>query len=146
MVDWENGEITSEPLSIIAADDPVTCAIYAQDNGLLELDGWRCFKAIANRQRKFERMVNQAKVRSFQTAPRYKYGYEISKNFEHAKKLDAQNGDTQWCDATALELAQLHEYELLTILQRDSRRFVPIWCLIASMTVITKREWLLTVT
>jgi len=29
LVEWENGEITSEPLSIIAADDPVTCAIYA---------------------------------------------------------------------------------------------------------------------
>jgi hypothetical protein len=55
-------------------------------------------------------MVNQAKLRSFRTAPRYKYGYEIPKNFEHAKKLDAQNGDTQWCDATALELAQVHEY------------------------------------
>jgi len=26
---WENGKITSEPLSIIAADDPVTCTIYA---------------------------------------------------------------------------------------------------------------------
>jgi hypothetical protein len=41
MVEWENGEITTEPLSIIAADDPVTCAIYARDNGLLELDGWK---------------------------------------------------------------------------------------------------------
>ena len=29
LVEWENGEITSEPLGIIAADDPVTCAIYA---------------------------------------------------------------------------------------------------------------------
>ena len=28
-VEWETGEITSEPLSIIAADDPVTCAAYA---------------------------------------------------------------------------------------------------------------------
>jgi hypothetical protein len=27
MVEWENGEITSEPLSTIVADDPVTCAI-----------------------------------------------------------------------------------------------------------------------
>jgi hypothetical protein len=28
MVEWENGEISSEPLSVIAADDPVICAIY----------------------------------------------------------------------------------------------------------------------
>ncbi len=30
MIKWENGEVTSEPLAIIAADDPVTCAIYAK--------------------------------------------------------------------------------------------------------------------
>ena len=39
MVEWENGEITPEPLSIIAANDPVTCAIYAHDNNLLKLKG-----------------------------------------------------------------------------------------------------------
>jgi hypothetical protein len=27
MVEWENGETTAEPLSVIAADDPVICAI-----------------------------------------------------------------------------------------------------------------------
>ena len=26
MVEWETGEIAEEPLSIIAQDDPVTCA------------------------------------------------------------------------------------------------------------------------
>jgi hypothetical protein len=55
-------------------------------------------------------MVNQAKLRSFRTAPRFKYGYEIPKDFGHAKRLDEQCGNTQWRDATALELAQLHEY------------------------------------
>ena len=29
-VEWETGEITFEPLSIIAADDPVTCAAYVR--------------------------------------------------------------------------------------------------------------------
>jgi hypothetical protein len=29
MIDWENGEITTEPLSMIAADDPISCALYA---------------------------------------------------------------------------------------------------------------------
>ena len=38
-VEWEPGEITFEPLSIIAADDPVTCAAYAQENDLLALEG-----------------------------------------------------------------------------------------------------------
>ena len=37
-VEWETGEITFEPLSIIAADDPVTCAAYSKENDLLD---WR---------------------------------------------------------------------------------------------------------
>jgi hypothetical protein len=65
MIEWENGEITSEPLApVIAADDPVTCAHYAKENDLLELDAWKRFKPIAKRQQKLLCMVNQAKVRS----------------------------------------------------------------------------------
>ena len=37
MVEWETGEITEEPLSIIAQDDPVTCATYAKEHNLLHL-------------------------------------------------------------------------------------------------------------
>jgi len=69
MIEWENGEITAKPLSILAADDPVTCAIYARDNGLLELDGWKRFKPIAKQQKKFIRMVHQAQLRSYRSAP-----------------------------------------------------------------------------
>ena len=38
MVEWETGEITYEPLSLIAADDPVTCAEYAKKHDLLHLN------------------------------------------------------------------------------------------------------------
>ena len=31
LVEWETGESTYEPLDVIAADDPVTCAIYAKE-------------------------------------------------------------------------------------------------------------------
>ena len=41
MVRWENDEITSEPLSIMAADDPVSCAQYALDNDLLSTEDWK---------------------------------------------------------------------------------------------------------
>ena len=30
-IEWETGEITFEPLSVIAADDPITCAAYAKE-------------------------------------------------------------------------------------------------------------------
>ena len=40
LVEWETGESTYEPLDVIAADDPVTCAIYAKEKGLLDEPGW----------------------------------------------------------------------------------------------------------
>ena len=64
-IEWENGEITIEPLSVIAADDPVSCAIYAKENNLLDLPGWKRFKKIAGRQQKYLCMVKQAKLRSY---------------------------------------------------------------------------------
>jgi hypothetical protein len=44
---WENGEITSDPLKVIAADDPVSCAIYAREIDLLDKPGWKRFKHVA---------------------------------------------------------------------------------------------------
>jgi hypothetical protein len=41
LVQWENGEIMSEPLNIFGKDDPVTCAVYACKHGLLEEEGWK---------------------------------------------------------------------------------------------------------
>ena len=55
MVEWEVGERTYEPLSLIAADCPVICAIYAKRMGLLDLPGWKRFKTIAKREKKMLR-------------------------------------------------------------------------------------------
>ena len=46
--EWENVEETYEFLSVLAADDPVTCASYAKGNGLSHIDGWERFKNLAN--------------------------------------------------------------------------------------------------
>lgn len=62
-------------------------------------------------------------------------------------RLDAQAGNTQWQDATALEMAQLHEYDtsrtvvIEVIPRKDTRRFALIWYLTASMMVDTKPGW-----
>ena len=50
LVKWENGEITSEPLSVLGRDDPVNCAAYARENGLLDEEGRRQFKSVAKRE------------------------------------------------------------------------------------------------
>ena len=90
---WETDEVTTEPLGIISADDRVTCAIYAKQQNLLDIPDWRKFKHIAKIQKKLFRMANQAKLRSFRLAPRYKYGFMLPKNYEHAKRLDKFNNN-----------------------------------------------------
>jgi hypothetical protein len=41
--EWDIGEITSEPLKLIAKDDPVACKVFAEDIGLLDNPGWKDF-------------------------------------------------------------------------------------------------------
>ena len=61
-VEWETGEITFEPLSIIATDDPVTCAAYEKENDLLALEGWRRFRSLAKKDKSLQEQ--SSKVRS----------------------------------------------------------------------------------
>ena len=41
LVEWETGEKTHEPLPVLTADAPVTCASYPKGNGISHLDGWK---------------------------------------------------------------------------------------------------------
>ena len=47
LVDWETGEKTYEPLSVLAVDDQVTCATYAKEKDLLHIVGWKRFRYLA---------------------------------------------------------------------------------------------------
>ena len=111
MIKWENGKVTSKPLTVIAADNPVTCTIYAREHDLLDLEGWKHFKGIAWHDKKLLCMVNQAKLWSYCTAPQYKYGYEVPQDYNHAIELDKHNGNTKWKALTALEMTQLNKYK-----------------------------------
>jgi hypothetical protein len=82
-VEWENREITFEPLLIIAANDPVSCAIYAKQKDLLDTPGWKQIKKLARCEKVLQRAANHGKLRSFNTAPHYKYGFEIPRNYAH---------------------------------------------------------------
>ena len=104
-------EISVEPLGVLGADDPVTCAIYAREKGLLDTPGWKRFKRLARREKKLIRMANQAKLRSFRTSNKYKYGHIVPNNYAHAMRIDQQNGNTKWQDSIVLEMAQLDEYD-----------------------------------
>jgi len=121
MVEWETGEVSPIPLGVLAKTDPVTAAIYAKKNGLLSTPGWKQFRSIAKNDKKFLRMAKQAYLRSFRTAPKYKYGIEIPRNYEDAMRLDRLNGNTKWSDATKLELKQIDDYESFLDLGHKSR-------------------------
>ena len=120
-IEWENGEITDEPLAILAADDPVTCAIYARDNDLLKKPGWKHFRGLAKWQQHLFCMANQAKLKSYRTAPKFKYGYEVPRNFNHAMELDQCHGNTKWTEATALEMSVMDNYEVFDDLGVDAK-------------------------
>ena len=110
-VNWADGTSTYEPLSVIGADDPVTCALYAKKHGLLDEPGWKRFKRIAKNERKLARFINQAKLRSKRETKRYKFGFEVPKSPQDALRIDQENGNTMWRDSMALELSQLMDYE-----------------------------------
>jgi hypothetical protein len=77
-VEWENGEVSYEPLHTIAADDPsMTCAIYTKDHGLLGTDGWKCFCSLMKRAKKMLRIVNQSKLWYYKTYKKHMYRFEI---------------------------------------------------------------------
>ena len=80
-VEWETGEITFEPLSIIAADDPVTCAAYAKENDLLALEGWRRFRSLAKKDIVLARAIKQSKIRQVRRSQTYMFGYLIPRNY-----------------------------------------------------------------
>ena len=50
-IEWETGEITFELLSVIAADDPITCAAYAKEKNLYNLDGWKRFRHLIKKEK-----------------------------------------------------------------------------------------------
>ena len=47
LVDWDDGTQTWEPLNLMAKQDPVTLAWYAQDKSLLNQPGWKFLKKTA---------------------------------------------------------------------------------------------------
>ena len=112
MVEWETGEITDEPLSLIAADDPVTCAEYAKKHDLLHLDGWKSLKHIAKNQKQLTRAINQSKIRQARRSVVYQFGFLIPKDYKQALQLDEQNDNSKWYDANKLEMDQINEYKV----------------------------------
>ena len=112
MVEWETGKIAEELLSIIAADDPVTCAAYTKKHNLLNLWGWKRFKNIARNQKSLTRAINQTKIRQVKMLAKDQFGYQIPRDYKHASELDKLNDNSRLYDATKIEWDQINEYHV----------------------------------
>ena len=110
LMNWCSGERTMEPLNVIGADDPVTCAIYAQKHNLLNKRGWKHLRRFAKREKVMKRLINQTRIKQFRRAPKYKFGVQIPYDYKEAMKFDEENGTTKWKQATNLEVTLLDSF------------------------------------
>jgi hypothetical protein len=110
MVEWENGETTTEPLSVIAANNPVTYAIYANKHDLLDTKGWKHFRNTAKREKHFLQLVKQAKLHSYCNAPKYKFGYQNPRDYKEAMKFDELKRNNRWDQSVKAEMKKLDDY------------------------------------
>ena len=104
-VEWETGEITFEPLSIIAPDDPVTCAAYAKENHLLE--GWCRFRSLAKKDKVLAGAIKHSKIRQIRRSQTYMFGYLIPRNYMEAMQFDSENKNSKWYDANKVEMESM---------------------------------------
>ena len=111
-VEWETGETTFEPLSIIAADDPVTCAAYAKENDILALEGWHRFRSLAKKDHVLATAFKQSKIRQVRRSQAYMFGYLIPRNYMEAMQLDSENKNSKWYDTIKLEMESMLEYKV----------------------------------
>ena len=112
MVEWESGEVTYEPLTLISKDDPITCAVYAKKHDLLDTTGWRHLKRYAKTSKRLIRAVKQSRIRQVRASARYQHGFQVPKDYNDAIRLDKENSNTHWQDAMYLELTQIHEHKV----------------------------------
>ena len=83
-MEWETGKISIEPLAVIAADDPVTCAADAKEHDLLAVEGWHRFRNLAKKDKVLARAIKQSEIRQVRR-------YLIPRNYMEAMQFDSEN-------------------------------------------------------
>ena len=89
-------------LSVLAADDPVTCATYAKENYLLHIDGWKRFRNLVRRDKITTRAVMQFKIMQARRSNKYMFDDLIPKSCKEALQFDKENSNTKWADALGM--------------------------------------------
>ena len=94
--------------SVIAAKDPITCAAYAKEKNLYNLDGWKRFRHHIKKGKQLTRAIKQSKIRQVRHAKKYIFGFLIPRNYIEALEFDKANNSSKWYDATKAELDSIH--------------------------------------
>ena len=94
MVEWESGEVSYEPLTLISKDDPITCAVYAKKHDLLATTGWKHLKRYAKTSKRLIRAVKQSRIHQVRASTRYQHGFQVPKDYNDAIRLDKENSNT----------------------------------------------------
>ena len=112
MVEWESGEVTYEPLTLISKEDPINCAVYAKKHDLLDTTRWNHPKRHAKISKRLIRAVKQSRIRQVRASARYQHGFQVP-----------ENSNTHWQDAMDLELTQIHEYKVFKDTVKHDEKF-----------------------
>ena len=109
---WEDNSETWEALSTMKVDDPITCAKYALEKGLLKTTGWKSLRKYAKNKKKLDRLLKQAKLKQLRREPIYKFGVRVPRDSKEARYLQTKEDHTKWTDAEDVELKQLNDYKV----------------------------------
>ena len=109
-VNWNNGDVTTEPLCVIADQYPVLCAGYGKKHNLLNQKGWKHLKRYVSTNKETTRMMFKAILRQGRKPPKVKFGHVIPRDYNEAMTMDKVNNNSLWQDAVAKEIEQLDEY------------------------------------
>jgi hypothetical protein len=113
-VEWVDGDIAYIPLNVLAADDPVSCAIYAKHHDLLHLPaGWKQFKKIARDHEEIKQLIFKAKISSKFQQPKFKYGQRVPSNHHETMMMDKQAGNNLWQVSEGAEIKSLSKYNVV---------------------------------
>jgi hypothetical protein len=77
LVNWKTGGSTYKPLDVMHATNPITCAAYAKQQGLLDTPGWKHFKRLAVRNIMFQWLAHQAWLHTSWRTPVLKIVYQL---------------------------------------------------------------------
>ena len=83
----EDGLVSPTSLSTMKETNKAECAEYAKEHNLLSTPGWKDLKKLASKSKYLVRALRQAKLKSFWSAPKHKFGFEVLNNYVHALAL-----------------------------------------------------------